>query len=93
MYLLESEMRSLELNWTFPIYSAYDDSAYNEHMLIIDGNRLKVYLCNISSFFNPTLCRMGMYTSAGSFVSYMAVFLRVMIWFMHLMVGFKRSIL
>ena len=35
-------MRGLGLNWTFPVYSAYDDSAYSNHMLDLDEIRIKV---------------------------------------------------
>ena len=43
LYLLERKMRSLNLNWTFPVYSAYDDSAYSEHMSMLDEIRIKVF--------------------------------------------------
>ena len=42
LHLMEMEMRSLRLNWTFPVYSAYDDTAYSEQLLKIDQFRIKV---------------------------------------------------
>lgn len=42
LYLMEKEMRSLDESWIFPIYSAYDDNAYNEHLIQIDANRIRV---------------------------------------------------
>ena len=41
-HLIEMEMRSLNKNWNFPIYSAYDDAAYSEHLMEIDAHRIKV---------------------------------------------------
>ena len=42
LYLIESEMRSLNQVWTFAIYSAYNDMAYNEHLIKIDEFRIRV---------------------------------------------------
>ena len=41
-HLLEMEMRSLDKNWKFPVYSAYDDTAYDAHLKEIDEHRIKV---------------------------------------------------
>ena len=42
LHLMEIEMRSLKHNWSFPVYSAYDDAAYSEQLLKIDEFRIKV---------------------------------------------------
>ena len=47
LYLIESEMRSLSQTWVFPIYSAYNDNAYNEHLIKIDEYRIRVCSVNI----------------------------------------------
>ena len=44
LYLIEIEMRSLGENWTFPIYSAYTDSAYDDQLIRIDEHRLRVIM-------------------------------------------------
>ena len=41
-HLLEMEMKSLDKNWNFPVYSAYDDTAYDAHLKEIDEHRIKV---------------------------------------------------
>ena len=46
LYLIESEMRSLNQTWVFPIYSAYNDNAYNEHLIKIDALRIRVFSVN-----------------------------------------------
>ena len=42
LYLIEMEMRSYNQTWTFPVYSAYDDSAYSAQLLIIEQYWIKV---------------------------------------------------
>ena len=42
LHLMEMEMRSLKQDWSFPVYSAYDDTAYSEQLLKIDEFRIKV---------------------------------------------------
>ena len=46
LYLIESEMRSLNQTWVFPIYSAYNDNAYNEQLIKIDEFRIRVFSVN-----------------------------------------------
>ena len=50
LYLIEEEMRSLNQNWVFPIYSAYTDAAYDEHLVKIDEYRIKVVFDSMSCF-------------------------------------------
>ena len=44
LYLIEEEMRSLNQNWVFSVYSAYTDAAYDDHLAKIDEYRIKVVL-------------------------------------------------
>ena len=36
------EMRDMDVEWTFKLYRARDDSAYNEYLIQIDDHRIKV---------------------------------------------------
>lgn len=51
LYLIESEMRSLNQTWVFPVYSAYNDNAYNEHLIKIDEYRIRVFNVKINGKF------------------------------------------
>ena len=42
LYLMEMEMKHNKQAWVFPVYSAYDDTAYSEQLMIIDQYRIKV---------------------------------------------------
>lgn len=87
LYLLERKMRSLNLNWTFPVYSAYDDSAYSEHMTMLDEIRIKVFekVFNLNICFTMTSYRKAMFTPVGNSVSPKVAFLKAMIWSMQSM--------
>ena len=79
-------MRTLGLNWTFPVYSAYDDSAYSNHMLELDEIRIKVLKYIIGrTFCNPTLCRRATNILVRTSANLMGACLKGMIWCMLLM--------
>lgn len=43
LFLIEMEMRYLNQSWIFPIYSAYNDMAYNDQLIKIDEHRIRVF--------------------------------------------------
>ena len=69
-------------NLNFPIYSAYDDAAYSEHLMEIDAHRIKV---SIVFTFNE-IFRMVTVTSVVSSVILMVASTKVMTGSMLLMV-------
>ena len=42
MYLIEKEMRESSEEWVFPIYSAYNDDAYDKYLIQIDEDRILI---------------------------------------------------
>ena len=75
-------MRSISADWVFPIYSAYDDSAYGDHMVTIDQLRIQVSLMSTTNQIQFPLDRMGIIITVKIFVRNMVAFSKDMIKYM-----------
>ena len=51
LYLIEEEMRSLQQNWIFSVYSAYTDAAYDDILAKIEDHRIKALIFMEISYF------------------------------------------